>query len=85
LNASFRTLYPNLASLVDDGCNLEIHGGGYHFDLAAICEDERQICTFECSGMRVGQIFKKLEKLAKKYREEGVVSDLINGEEYRVD
>ncbi len=72
-------LWPNIKALVDDGATLEIHGGDHFRDIASLCAEEQLICMFRCDSMRFEKIMARLEDLAKRYNEEGMVTDEVNG------
>jgi len=74
-----------LRQLVNAGANLDINGGGYHLNIASLYLDEQQVCMFECSGMNFDSIMDHIEELAKRFEEEGIVSDELNGTEYSID
>ncbi len=77
--------WTHVARLVDGhGAQLDIHGGGYNMDIAAIHIGSDQVCMFECSGMEFVSIMDHLEQLATRYSEEGIVTDEVNGQEWSV-
>jgi len=76
--------WPHVRKLVDYGATLEIHGGGHHLDIASLYADEQLVCMFLCGRMKFDQIMDHLDALAKRYNEEGMVSDEVNGSEYCV-
>ena len=77
--------WPHVAGLVsDDGATIDINGGGYGSDIAAIHIGPGQVCMFDCGGMIFEAIMDHLESLATRYVEEGIVSDEINGQEWSV-
>ncbi len=61
---------------------MEVNGGGYHMQLAALYEESQLICQFRCSGMSPDEILEELNELALRYAEEGMVTDSVNGSEY---
>jgi hypothetical protein len=71
--------------LVNNGASLDINGGGYHLNIASLYLDEQQVCMFECSGMNFDSIMDHIEELAKRFEEDGIVSDELNGEEYSIE
>lgn len=84
VSQSAATQWPNVKKLVDDGATLEIHGGGYHLDIASLQEGEQLVCMFTCNCMKFDEIMDRLDELAKRYNKEGIVSDKVNGSEYCV-
>jgi hypothetical protein len=74
-----------LRQLVNAGANLDINGGGYHLNIASLYLDEQQVCMFHCRGMDFDAIMDRLEELAKRFQEEGIVTDEINGSTYSID
>ena len=80
----FAELYPTVAAIVENGVGLQVNGGGYDLQIAALYEESRMICQFLCDGMSAGGIFEKLEKLAVRHEEEGIATDDVNGTEYSV-
>jgi hypothetical protein len=76
--------WKHIAALVNDGAELEIHGGGSHFRMASLCDESRNVCMFECGGMDFEAIMDHLEELAKRYVEENVATDEVNGSEHSV-
>ena len=79
---TFSELYPTLAELVEGGAHMEVNGGGYHLQIAALYEESQLICQFACSGMSPDAILEELNELALRYVEEGMVTDSLNGSEY---
>ena len=74
-----------VASLVtDDGATIDINGGGYGPDIAAIYIGSEQVCMFDCGGMTFEAIMDHLESLARRYVEEDIVTAEINGQEWSV-
>ena len=72
----------HVAGLVsDDGATIDIYGGGYGPDIAAIHIGPEQVCMFDCGGMTLEAIMDHLESLARRYVEEDIVTDEINGQE----
>ncbi len=81
-----RHAWPNLASLVDDcHAQVDINGGGYGLDIAAIHLEADQVCMFHCGGMTFEAIMDHLEELATRYVDEGIVTDEVNGQEWSVE
>lgn len=77
--------WPNVASLVDDcHAQVDINGGGYGLDIAAIYLEANHVCMFDCSGMTFEAIMDHLEELATRYVDEGIVTDEFNGQEWSV-
>lgn len=74
-----------IRQLVNNGANLDVNGGDYHLNIASLYLDEQQVCMFECSGMDFDSIMDHIEKLAKRFEEDGIVSDELNGEEYSIE
>ena len=78
--------WAHVASLVtDDGATIDINGGGYGIDIAAIHLEADQVCMFHCGGMTFEAIMDHLEKLAARYVDEGVMTDEVNGQEWSVE
>ena len=90
IRAGFPTMsapsrWPYLADLVSEGVELEIGGGGWHqLRIASLCDESRNVCMFECSGMAFEAIMDHLEELAERYVEEGIATDELNGSEHSV-
>jgi len=40
------------------------------------------VCMIQSDGMSFDKIMNELEELAKRYHEEGIVTDEVNGSEY---
>jgi len=70
--------------LVNDGASLDVNGGGSPLNIASLYHGEQQVCMFECSGMDFDAIMDHLEELAKRYEEDGIATDEVNGQEYSV-
>ncbi len=81
---TFSSLFPNIAELLDDGCELEIHGGGHGLKVTSICDGQQIVCMFESRGDEADSVFPHLELQAKRYLSEGIVTDEVNGDEYCV-
>jgi len=71
--------------LVNEGANLDINGGGYDLNIASLYLDDQQVCQFECSGMDFDSIMDHTEELAKRFEEDGIVSDELNGDKYSIE
>lgn len=71
-----------IRQLVNDGAGLDINGGGYDLNIASLYLEEQQVCMFECSGADFDSIMDHLEELAKRFTEDGIVTDELNGETY---
>jgi hypothetical protein len=82
--ATFASLYPTLAELVECGMQIDVNGGGYHLKIASLYDESGMICQFSSAGMSADAIFKKLEKLAVRFEEEGIATDEVNGTEHSV-
>lgn len=81
-----RNPWPHVAGLVtDDGATIDINGGGYGLDIAAMHNGSSQVCIFHCGGMTFEAIMNHLESLATRYVEEGIVTDEVNGQEWSVE
>ena len=74
-----------IRQLVNGGASLDINGGGYHLNIAALYLDEQQVCMFECSGMDFDSIMDHIEELAKRFEEEGIATDELNGVEHSIE
>ena len=74
--------WKHVRDLVNDGVELQINGGGYALNIASLCDETRQVCMFHCGGMDFDTIMDHLEELAKRYVEEGIVTDEVNGSEH---
>lgn len=81
----FGDVYPNLASLIDDGYEVEINGRAGSTKICSICNDHSMIVVFPKGRMRVDAVLSKLEKLADEYVNGGWINDELNGERYCVD
>ncbi|MFW6119243.1 MAG: hypothetical protein ACOC7S_02820 [Planctomycetota bacterium] len=77
-------MWAHVRQLVNEGATLDINGGGYHLNIASLYQGEQQVCMFMCREMGFDAIMDRLEKLAKRYCEEGVVTDEVNGTEHCV-
>ena len=67
--------------LVNDGASLDINGGGHYLNIASLYHGEQQVCMFECSGLDFDAIMDHLDELGRRYEEEGIVTDEVNGQE----
>ena len=77
--------WPIVARLVDEhGAQVDINGGGYGLDIAAVHIDTGQVCMFHCGGMTFEAIMDHLEELSTRYVDEGIVTDEVNGQEWSV-
>ena len=76
--------WAHVRQLVNDGATLDINGGGYHLKIASLYQGEQQVCMFMYREMGFDKIMDRLEKLAKRYCDEGIVTDQVNGTEYCV-
>ena len=78
--------WPTVARLVDEyGAQVDINGGGYGIDIAAIHLEADQVCMFHCGEMTFEPIMDHLEELAARYVDEGIVTDEVNGQEWSVE
>ncbi|MCU0454631.1 MAG: hypothetical protein MUE68_13335 [Bacteroidetes bacterium] len=82
MSATFSSLFPNVAELLNDGCVLEIHGGGRGLKVASICDGRDVAYMFRSSGKGADEILRHLELLAGRYVSEAIITDEVNGEEY---
>ena len=81
-----RELYPNLVSLVNDGCTLELNGYAGKIRICSICTKHEFIAVFrKGTRMTMEQMLARLELYAKEYLEEGWINDGLNGERYQID
>lgn len=80
----FAQHYPTLAALAERGVHIEVNGGGYYLQIAGLFDEDQMICQFECAGLKADQIFENLEKLAVRYEEEGIATDVLNGCEHQL-
>ncbi|MFO7957344.1 MAG: hypothetical protein R6X33_09615 [Candidatus Brocadiia bacterium] len=76
--------WPYIGEVVNCGGTLKINDGGYTLKVASLYQDEQLVCMFECSGMDFERIMQRLEELARRYVEEGVATDAVNGTKYEV-
>ena len=74
-----------IRQLINDGASLDVNGGGYGMQIASLYLQEQQVCMFHCGGMDFDAIMDRLEELAKRFQEEGIVTDEINGSTYSID
>lgn len=81
---SFSNLYPGIAGLLADGATLDVNGGGYEFQIASLYDGSQAICQFVCSEMSADRVLSRLEELATRYKQEGIVTDDVNGTTYSV-
>jgi hypothetical protein len=80
----FENLYPNVAVLIGNGVECQVNAGGYDLQIAGLHDGSQTVCQFLSDGMSPDDIFAHLEALAIRYREEGIVTDEVNGTEYSI-
>lgn len=80
-----RERWLSIRRLVNNGASLDINGGGYRLNIASLYLNEQQVCQFECGGMNFDSIMDHIEELAKRFEEDGIVTDELNGEEYSIE
>jgi hypothetical protein len=71
--------WEHVRRLVNDGANLDINGGGYGMHIASLYLEEELVCMFHCAGMAFDAIMDRLEELAKRFDEDGIATDEVNG------
>ncbi len=79
---TFSSQYPNIAQLLDDGCELEVHSGGYGMQITSIYDGEQLVCMFLSNGDKTDSVFSHLEEMAELFVSEGIVTDEVNDNEY---
>jgi hypothetical protein len=77
--------WEHIRQLVNDGANLEINGGGYGMHIASLYLHEQQVCMFHCASMDFDAIMHHLEECAKRFDEDGIVTDEIDGSTYSIE
>jgi len=65
-----------------DGAELTVSTQGYGVTVSALQRGSQMVCMIQSDGMSFDKIMNELEELAKRYHEEGIVTDEVNGSEY---
>jgi len=73
-----------IREVINQGGYLDMNNTGYDLQTASIGDEYETICFFDCSGMKFDAIMDHLDELAKRYLQEGIVSDEFNGQVYSI-
>lgn len=73
-----------IREVINQGGYLDLDTASYELRIAGLGDESDMICLFDCDGMKFDAIMDHLDELAKRYLEEGIVSDEFNGQVYSI-
>ena len=84
MRPSPETPWASVEQVVNSGAELRVKDGSRNFKIASLYDGEQLICMFECKRMPFREIMDRLDALARRYVDEGIVTDEVDGAEYCV-
>jgi len=84
LSNSAKQNWPYVNQTLDDGGRLTIATEGCSVVCSALLSGRETVCMVKSDGMSFDKIMNRLEELARRRREEGIVTDEVNGSDYPV-
>jgi hypothetical protein len=82
LSKSAKRSWPYIGQTLDDGGQLMIATEGYGVVFSALLSGRDTVCMIKSDGISFDKIMNRLEELAQRYHEEGIVTDEVNDSEY---
>jgi len=76
--------WQNIADTIDLGGSLTVTSESYNMAISNLECDGQMVCMLETSAMGFEAIMDRIDELAKRFHEEGIVTDEVNGEEFCV-
>jgi hypothetical protein len=76
--------WQNIADTIDMGGSLTVTSEGYGVAISNLECDGQMVCMIESGGMGFEDIMNRIDELAKRFHEKGIVTDDVNGSEYCV-
>jgi len=84
IKPSPETPWASVEQVINSGGELRVKDGSRNFKIASLHDGEQLICMFECKRIPFRKIMDRLDALAKRYIDDGIVTDEVNGSEYCV-
>lgn len=81
---SAKQIWPYIHKTLELGGNLSVSTQNYDVMISSLDCDGQMVCMIESGQMSFDAIMDRLNELAKRFHEEGIVTDEMNGSEYCV-
>lgn len=76
--------WPYIHETLEIGGSLDVSTQSYDVTISSLECDGQMVCMISSDNMTFDEIMDRLNQLAKRYHEEGIVTDEVNGSEYSV-
>lgn len=76
--------WPYIHETLEIGGSLDVSTQSYDVTISSLECDGQMVCMISSDNMTFDAIMDRLNQLAKRYHEEGIVTDEVNGSEYSV-
>lgn len=74
-----RDRWVNIAEILDAGGKLHVVTQGHGACISSLESDGQMVCMTETAGAVFTSIMDEIEVMAKRFNEEGIVTDHVNG------
>ncbi|TQE96493.1 MAG: hypothetical protein FKY71_16650 [Spiribacter salinus] len=76
--------WQHIADIIELGGHLTVASEGAFPVISNLECDGQMVCMLETSGMGFETIMDRIDELAKRFHEEGIATDEVNGDEFCV-
>jgi hypothetical protein len=73
--------WPNIAQIIDAGGQLHVVTHDYGTCISSLESDGQMVCMTQTNGENFTSVMDAIEAMAKRYNEEGIITDQVNGNE----